>query len=36
MKSVAFIVGTVLLLGLAHSSVLSQIREVVIAVDGMY
>ncbi len=36
MKSVAFIVGAVLLLGLAHASVLAQIQHVTVAVDGRY
>ena len=36
MKSVAFIVGAVLLLGLANSSVLAQIQHVTVGVEGMY
>ena len=36
MKSVAFIVGAVLLLGLTHASILAQIQHVTVAVEGMY
>ena len=36
MKGIAFIVGAVLLLGLAHASVLAQVQHVTVGVEGMY